>query len=52
MWHSAGLDHYICVYCGYVESYIGGVNYLQQIAAKYPRLEKPEQAHDEKDRNL
>jgi predicted nucleic-acid-binding Zn-ribbon protein len=41
---TAGLDYYVCVYCGYVEGYIAGVHYLQWIAARYPRMEKNEQA--------
>lgn len=52
MWHTAELYYYVCVYCGYVESYIAGAHNLHRIAAKYPRLEKSEQTQDEKDRDL
>jgi predicted nucleic-acid-binding Zn-ribbon protein len=52
MLDTAGLDHYVCVYCGYVEIYIAGVQYLQRIAAKFPRVEKSEQPQDKKDHGL
>lgn len=49
---SAGLDYYVCVYCGYVESYIASNRHLKKISAKWPMVEKNEQTQDEKDRDL
>ena len=35
---SAALDNYVCVDCGYVESYIGNKEKLQKIKKKWPKL--------------
>ena len=32
------LDNYVCVNCGYVESYISDEEQLRRIAAKWPRV--------------
>ncbi len=32
------LDHYVCVKCGYIESYVGGVTDLLAIAQNWPRV--------------
>jgi hypothetical protein len=32
------LDNYVCVNCGYVESYIGDPNALRRIAKKWPKV--------------
>ena len=34
---NAPLDNYVCVNCGYVESYIGDPGKLHKIAQKWPR---------------
>ena len=34
----APLDNYVCVNCGYVESYISDEEQLQRIAEKWPRV--------------
>lgn len=33
------LDNYVCVNCGYTESYISDTNKLHKIAEKWPRVE-------------
>ncbi len=37
---SAMLDNYVCVNCGYVESYMGNVASRRQIAQKWPRVQR------------
>lgn len=34
--HNVPLDNYICVSCGYVESYISDIAALQRIATQWP----------------
>lgn len=36
----ATLDNYVCVNCGYVESYIADVKALQKIAKEWPKIER------------
>jgi hypothetical protein len=41
-WSNAALDNYVCVNCGYVESYIADSAKLWKIAQKWPRAgERP-----------
>jgi predicted nucleic-acid-binding Zn-ribbon protein len=35
---SVALDNYVCVNCGYVESYISDEEQLRRIADKWPRV--------------
>ena len=35
---NVALDNYVCVNCGYVESYISDEEQLQRIAKKWPRV--------------
>ena len=37
-WNYGELDNYVCVDCGYVESYIGNRAKLHKIAEKWPRV--------------
>ena len=36
-WSAAALDNYVCVACGYVESYVADASKLRRIAEKWPR---------------
>jgi predicted nucleic-acid-binding Zn-ribbon protein len=36
---SASLDNYVCVNCGYVESYISDPKILRKIAEEWPRAD-------------
>ncbi len=36
-WGSAALDNYVCVGCGYVESYVADRSALEKLAGKWPR---------------
>ena len=36
----ATLDNYVCIRCGYVESYISDTMKLFQIARKWPKVKK------------
>lgn len=38
LWDSAALDNYVCVDCGFVESYIGSREILELIPKKWPRV--------------
>lgn len=38
LWDSAPLDNYVCVDCGFVESYIGDRRLLEIIARKWPHV--------------
>ncbi len=38
LWDSAPLDNYVCVKCGYVQSYIQDRALLETIAKKWPRV--------------
>ncbi len=38
---STALDRYVCVDCGYVESYVGDRHALEAIAGKWPRVAPP-----------
>lgn len=42
-----GLDNYICVECGYVESYISSPNALQAIAGEWQRVGGEKRNNDE-----
>ncbi len=35
---SVALDNYVCVACGYVESYVGGQKARHRIAKRWPRV--------------
>ncbi|HVZ41955.1 MAG TPA: hypothetical protein VHI13_21935 [Candidatus Kapabacteria bacterium] len=37
-WNSAGLDYYVCVTCGFVESYVHDGKELAALAAVRPRV--------------
>ena len=37
LWKYPALDNYVCVDCGYVESYISNKKALEYIAKKWPR---------------
>ncbi len=34
------LDNYVCVDCGYVESYVGRPDHLTRIQERWPRVER------------
>jgi predicted nucleic-acid-binding Zn-ribbon protein len=36
--HNVALDNYVCMECGYVESYISDIDELRMIADKWPRV--------------
>ena len=38
--HHAALDNYVCVTCGYVESYISDKNLLKKIEEQWPEASK------------
>jgi predicted nucleic-acid-binding Zn-ribbon protein len=38
-WSAAPLDNYVCVACGYVESYVGDATKLQKIVENWPRVQ-------------
>lgn len=38
----AALDNYVCVACGYVESYLSETEKLTEIARKWPRMNEPD----------
>ena len=40
-------DFYICVECGYIESYISERDNLDRIAKKWPRIDKNKRKNDE-----
>lgn len=37
-WSLARVDNYVCVRCGYVESYIASLRKLRKIKERWPRL--------------
>jgi predicted nucleic-acid-binding Zn-ribbon protein len=41
------LDNYVCVNCGYVESYISDEKALREIAQKWPRVGEAKRKRDE-----
>ena len=42
----ASLDNYVCVDCGYVESYIGDRRKLEKITQQWPRVEAGQTAFE------
>jgi len=38
----AALDNYVCIACGYVESYIAETEKLKEISRKWIKIEEPE----------
>ena len=38
----AALDNYVCIACGYVESYVAEAEKLKEISRKWTRIEEPE----------
>lgn len=38
LWDSAPLDNYVCVVCGFVESYIADRKLLDVVEKKWPRV--------------
>lgn len=41
MWAYTALDNYVCLTCGYVESYISEASALSKIRKKWPRVQEP-----------
>ncbi len=39
MWSKASLDNYVCVDCGYVESYLPESYERERISTKWPRVQ-------------
>ena len=43
----AALDNYVCVACGYVESYLSETEKLTEIARKWARMNEPNASNGE-----
>lgn len=45
--NSAALDNYVCVNCGYVESYISDSGKLRKIKENWPKVSEQKKKRDE-----